>query len=233
VRFWSFKRLLADDVVVNRFGLAFKLLREAVEHGEVSAAAFQLGLLYFNGDGVDEDRNTAAKHFQSAALATSSAEAMYMAGIAYLGMKGKEKKARRWLQLAATAHHAPASYRLGMAYLVGELLLERNVEKAEDLLGKARETVTEARLYFEEGKCSFLNFLLFSQSSLNCILNISLFCSQGRRRRWRDCGRMRRPRKGVLRAERVPRKCCGVETAKYVCTVVLNVRRYRFFVRVL
>lgn len=62
---------------------AFKLLRDAVEHGE-KAASFELAKLYYDGAGTAEaDKLTAAKHFEVASK-EPNVEAMYLAALCYL-----------------------------------------------------------------------------------------------------------------------------------------------------
>lgn len=136
---------------------AFKLLREAAEHGETDLASYQLGIAYMNGLGIEQDKLTAVKHLQPSAEKGNS-ESQYLIGSAYLTVKAKAKRARKWLVKAANAGHALAQYRVGLAWLLGpedELFDERSVEKAEELLKSAAEKgVAGAQLYFDKGEAA-------------------------------------------------------------------------------
>ncbi len=149
---------------------AFKLLRESVEHGEEDAL-FSLANAYFEGSGVEQDRLTAAKHFESAAKylescakhvdggakhLESSLEALYRAAMCYI-LEKRGEKAVKLLKKAARKGHKKACYRLALAMLAGEFGLNRDdASKIEQLMNNAGE---EADLYRKEGEAKALEML--------------------------------------------------------------------------
>ncbi len=136
---------------------AFKLLREAVEHGESELASFQLGVAYMQGLGVEQDKLTAVKHLQPSAE-RGDAESQWLIGSTLVAIKAKAKRARKWLVKAAAAGHAEAQWRVGLGWLLGredELFDERDVAKAEELLRAAADKgVAGAQLYFDKGEAA-------------------------------------------------------------------------------
>ncbi len=155
---------------------AFKLLREAAEHGESELASFQLGLAYMHGLGVEQDKLTAVKHLQPSAE-RGDAESQWLIGSTLIAIKvraarvaahssladvtivkAKAKRARKWLLKAAAAGHGEAQCRVGLGYLLGredELFDERDVAKAEALLRSAADKgVAGAQLYWDKGEAA-------------------------------------------------------------------------------
>jgi TPR repeat protein len=72
----------------KEFKEAFKLLREAVEHGESELASFQLGVAYMNGQGVEQDKLTAVKHLQPSAE-RGNVESQWLIGSTLITIKAK------------------------------------------------------------------------------------------------------------------------------------------------
>ena len=80
---------------------ALALLESAARQGE-SSAAFRLGMLFDDGDGVPQDRARALAYFRAAA-AGGAVEAMHNIGAAYASARGVKRdytEALAWLLLA-------------------------------------------------------------------------------------------------------------------------------------
>ena len=91
------------------------------EQGDASAQ-FNLGLMYFEGQGVARDYNQAVKRFQKAAE-QGDADAQYNLGFMCfegLGVTQDYKQAVKWYQKAAEQGDADAQYNLGNMYFKGQ-----------------------------------------------------------------------------------------------------------------
>ncbi len=89
--------------------------------GGLGAAQLGLGVLYFDGLGIDRDDEVAAQWFTRAAEA-GNAEAQFNLGRMYFAGRGLTQdydKARQWYEQASNAGHAEASYHLGSLYAGG------------------------------------------------------------------------------------------------------------------
>lgn len=96
-------------------------LKEKSEKGDVDAQ-FRLGSIYFNGDGVPENRKEAVKWLRKAAEQGHSF-AQYALG--HLYAKGEsvpedDKEAVKWYRKAAEQGHANAQNNLGRMFYNGE-----------------------------------------------------------------------------------------------------------------
>ena len=96
-------------------------LRSAAEQGDASAQ-FNLGLKYYNGEGVPQDYQEAVKWYRLAAeqgdaSAQGSLGAMYYIGE---GVPKDDVEAVYWLRLAAGQGHASAQGALGAMYMNGQ-----------------------------------------------------------------------------------------------------------------
>ncbi len=94
--------------------------------GGLAAAQLGLGVLFFDGLGVDQDDDLAARWFARAAEA-GNVEAQFNLGRMYFSGRGlgqNIEQARQWYERASDGGHAEASYNLGTLYASGAL--ERN-----------------------------------------------------------------------------------------------------------
>jgi len=85
-----------------------------------SKSAYQLGLCYLYGQGVEQDAKEAVKYFQLAA--DKETKAAYALGACYasgVGVKEDARTALRWFEKAATQGNADAQYRTGYFYEMG------------------------------------------------------------------------------------------------------------------
>jgi len=95
-------------------------LQSAAEQGN-NQAQFNLGVAYYNGQGVEKDYTAAVKWWQKAAEQGND-QAQFNLGVAYLKGIGVEKDytaAVKWYQKAADQGNAKAQYLLGNAYHEG------------------------------------------------------------------------------------------------------------------
>lgn len=113
---------------------SFKFFKIAAEHGHISAQV-NLGLCYYNGDGVTQDYEEAAKWWQKAANkgnadAENNLAIVYYNGRYYNG-KGvavrKIEAAQLW-KSAASRGHTQAQISLGTCYYNGEGVLKDLIE---------------------------------------------------------------------------------------------------------
>ena len=104
-------------------------LRLAAEQGDADAQA-KLGVAYFQGEGVPQDRVEAVRWLRRAAE-QGHAGAQYSLGLAYSVGEGVPQdfaETVRWFRRAAEQGHADAQARLGTAYFLGEVVAQDRVE---------------------------------------------------------------------------------------------------------
>ena len=98
----------------------FESMKIEAEQGDVEAQ-FELGNLYYNGEGVEQDYTEAVKWFRLAAE-QGNASAQCRLGVCYLGEYGviqDRKEAVKWFRLAAEQGDASAQWNLGYCYSWG------------------------------------------------------------------------------------------------------------------
>jgi hypothetical protein len=103
------------------FQTALRLIRPLAEQGDVTAQ-YNLGTMYYRGDGVPQDYKEAAKWYRKAAeqgyaVAESDLGAMYTDG---RGVPRDYAVAAEWYGRAARRGHANAQYNLGNSYYLGK-----------------------------------------------------------------------------------------------------------------
>ena len=118
--------------------------KKAVEWYEKAAAQgnagaqYNLGVSYYNGQGVGKDEKKAVEWYEKAA-AQSDADAQYALGVCYENGKGvvkDEKKAVEWYEKAATQGDAQAQSNLGFCYEYGHGV-DKDEKKAGEWYEKA------------------------------------------------------------------------------------------------
>ena len=117
----------------------FQLLKQTADKGD-DKAQFQLGLCYFNGNGIVEDKDIAYTLFNKSA-SKSNAEAQYYVGYCLANGYGTSKsikKAVEWYNKASSQNHADAQLALGNCYLEGNGV-DQNYDKAIIWLRKAKD----------------------------------------------------------------------------------------------
>lgn len=100
--------------------LEYKLNSSSAEKGDATAQ-FNLGLNYYEGQGVEQDYAEAAKYFRKAAE-QGNESAQCNLGLMYYDGQGVEQnyaEAVKWYRKAAEQGYAPAQYNLGNMYLNG------------------------------------------------------------------------------------------------------------------
>lgn len=139
----------------KQYDVAFLKYQHLAERGIPSAQDF-LGWLHLEGKGVPKDLAAARHWFKRAA------EAGYVWGQCHLGYsyltEANYPEAKRWLEQAAVAGSAPASYRLGVMYQFGQgvsLSEEKASEYYEAAANQghfpARRNLTRLRMARERG----------------------------------------------------------------------------------
>ena len=99
---------------------------------DIKVLYFNLGLMYFNGQGVPQDYAQAAKWFRLAAD-QGNADAQFHLGLMYYfgeGVSQDDVEAAKWYRLAADQGHASAQFNLGVMYANGQGV-RRNYVQAE------------------------------------------------------------------------------------------------------
>lgn len=99
---------------------AVRIWRPLAEQGMMDAQ-FNLGAMYNNGVGVEQDMATAVRWYRKAAE-QGYAVAQYNVGVAYargLGVIGDIGQATRWWRLAAEQDYSEAQFSLGLIYANG------------------------------------------------------------------------------------------------------------------
>jgi len=110
-------KVLAESDKNNEFNETQRLARE----GD-SSAQFDLGLMYYKGQGVGQDFSQAMKWFKMAAE-HGIPEAQFNLGIMYSDEKANWHsftEAMKWFQKAARQDYPKAQYNIGVMYIMGE-----------------------------------------------------------------------------------------------------------------
>ena len=116
-------------------------------------AAYYLGNLYYNGQGVAKDQKKAFDLYMKAATRRVT-EAEYMVGLCYLkgeGVKQELFQAVAWFTEAAKYAHPRSQYYLGVAYMNGEGITKDIHRAAQWLVHAANAGIVEAQR--DAGKC--------------------------------------------------------------------------------
>jgi TPR repeat protein len=112
---------------------AYKLWRPLAEKGDANAQ-YNLGLLYRNGRGVEQNDREALIWFSKAAQ-QGMLDAQYNTGLMYMEGRGvavSKLEAFEWWKLAASKGHAPSQHNLAVLYAYG-IATRKNVNKAIEL----------------------------------------------------------------------------------------------------
>ncbi len=111
-----FKDGLATYAAKN-YAEALTLFENTVKQGNVSAS-FYLGVMYYEGDGVEKN-DTQATHWWTKAAEQDHTQAQFNLGLMYYEGKGVEKndtQAMHWWTKAAEQGHTQAQYNLAAMY---------------------------------------------------------------------------------------------------------------------
>ena len=120
---------------------------KAKAEAENVISQFKLGMMYYNGEGVSQDLQEAAKWYRKAAdqgyaYAQVSLGLMYYNGEGVLENKGEAVK---WYRLAADQGAAPAQFNLGIKYDNGEGVLQGHNEAVWWYRKAAEQGVADAQ----------------------------------------------------------------------------------------
>ncbi len=128
----------------GRWQKAFQLLSPVAVNGNPIAQTL-LGLMYFHGNGTDENEELAFELFSTAAD-QGYAEAQYHLGNMYIYGHAKidpetdpDTTAAKWIIRAATQGYSDAEYTLGLLLLAGTGVIQ-NPEEAEIWIRRAADS---------------------------------------------------------------------------------------------
>ena len=111
--------------VTRDFAQAVYWYKKAADQ-DWATAQYDLGQMYFRGEGVTQDYNQAFQWFKKAAE-QGDAKVQHILGTMYDQGKGVEeddKQAVHWYRKAAEQNHAPAQSNLGVLYAKGEGVMQ-------------------------------------------------------------------------------------------------------------
>lgn len=145
---------------------AFDHYKVAADKGKDPEAMYQVGCMYFDGEGTEMNLEESFKMFQSSAD-LGNTDAMYRLGLAYIFGQGTEKddkKGVEYVKKSAKKHNREAQYIFGLMYseCVG---VEKNYKKSAKWLNEAvKQGHIDARnilgILYVEGKVFSLRNLL-------------------------------------------------------------------------
>jgi TPR repeat protein len=121
--------LLLLSITIGISAQSIAIPKRQAAAGDAKAQC-NLGVAYYNGDGVPKDEAEAIRWFRKAAD-QGYAEAQFNLGVAYdfgNGVPKDEVEAVRWYRKAADQGHAKAQYNLGVAYRNGDGVAEDSTE---------------------------------------------------------------------------------------------------------
>lgn len=132
-------------VVMISFGMAMTVMAapdfqetlRAAERGN-AIDQFNLGIMYYTGDGVQQNKSEAMKWCMKAAK-QGYAKAQFNLGFLYHngeGVRQDRHEALKWYMKAAKQGHAEAQFNLGLMYIKGEGI-RQNKKEAKEWFGKA------------------------------------------------------------------------------------------------
>ena len=186
ISFMAFAPLAAQDFAkgftalqAGEYQLAFKELRPLAELGD-PYAQYNLGAMYYNGNGIPQDYAEAAKWWLLAAeqennLAQSMLGRMYATG---QGVSQDNAEAVKWSQLAAEQGNAQAQTHLGFMYDKGKGVLQDNViahmwynigsAKGQELGGTNRDKIAKEMTSADISKAQSMARECMSSNYKNC-----------------------------------------------------------------
>jgi TPR repeat protein len=136
----------------GRFAEATKILKPLADSGNARAQVY-LGIMHFNGQGVDESAEQAFAYFMHAAAA-GDAEGQFQLAYLYnfgFGIPSDEVnpdgQAVKWYELAAKQGHAEAQYNLGLLYMAGTGVEADQDKGMEWIRRAAKNGNTEAQAF--------------------------------------------------------------------------------------
>ena len=115
----------ADEDFEDEENSEFEELLEKAESGDAESQ-YQVGQMYFTGDGIELDEGEAMDWFERAAQ-NGHAEAMYELGECYylgMGVEEDEEEAVKWYRKAARKGHVEAMYKMAGCYYSGDGVAE-------------------------------------------------------------------------------------------------------------
>ena len=141
------REFIAGDIGLNCEGLTPRAcIKKEIDHLQEQAkrgsqiAQYSLGVMYYYGEGVEENLSSAFEWFQRAAE-QGYADAQHSLGVMYYHGKGVEENlssAFKWFQRAAEQDFPLAQHSLGVMYYDGEGV-ERNLSSAFEWFQRAAE----------------------------------------------------------------------------------------------
>ena len=121
----------------GNYSQAFSMYKEYAEQGDVDAQ-YALGVLYYDGKGVNQDIQQAAKWITMAAEKGVTKAQLFLGNLCFdgEGMKQDYEEAAKWYLLAAKKGNVDAQFNMGLIYEYG-LGVEIVCDRAEEWYNKA------------------------------------------------------------------------------------------------
>ena len=143
-----------ENILFNRkeYALAVEWYTKAAEKGYAEAQC-NLGICYYNGDGVKQSYEKAVEWYTKAANQGDARAQCYL-GECYVNRTGVPKsfnKAGQWFKKAAEQGYAKAQYELGYLYLSGTGVPQSDEKAVEWFTKAAEQDNTDAQ--YELGHC--------------------------------------------------------------------------------
>ena len=126
----------------------FKKTLQAAEQG-YAKAQFNLGLIYYNGQGVSQDYTQAVQWYRKAAE-QGVAQAQYNLGVMYAngqGIRQDDAQAVQWFLKAAEQGVAEAQFNLGLMYDQGQGVHQDDAEAVQWYRKAAEQGYADAQFY--------------------------------------------------------------------------------------
>jgi len=147
------------------YSTAYRLMKPLAEKGQVTAQ-YNLGVMYFKGEGVQQNYAEAAKWYRKAAE-QGYAKAQYDLGVMFQhgqGVRQNYDEAVKWYHRAAEQGYAPAQHNLGFSYYKGKGVHQNYAEAAKWYLKAAEQGYAKAQynlgLLYYNGQGVTQNYIL-------------------------------------------------------------------------
>jgi len=122
-------------------------LREFKAAPKISAANYNLGVMYYKGQGVKQDKAQAVKYMKKAAE-QGHAKAQFLYSVMLFTGDGAEQsvpEAKKWIRKSADKGFAEAQFNLGMMYVNGDNIDKNRAEGVKWLKKAAKQGHPNAR----------------------------------------------------------------------------------------
>ena len=149
----------------------FKSLFKLAEAGDMSAA-FAVAMMYWNGDGVEQDEATAINWVRKSAQ-KGYADAQFWIGNAHLAGDGVKKSAPegvKWLRKAANHNHIDAQFNLARLLIYGQGAVDPDLEESKHWMERAASLGHKAAIKALRGYAGNSGFDPLYAEAVACVL---------------------------------------------------------------